>query len=88
MVNGVGGQEQRLCIHPLASVATPAKDLFGSRIVVHGLFEFLDVFGRELGTIDRQRQFCQLAGERERSLIVAVIHSRQRVSTDVEVLVP
>lgn len=53
----------------------------------HALFEFLDVFGRQLRAIHLDRQLVQLGGQRERRLIVGVVHPGERVGANVEALV-
>ena len=54
----------------------------------HRGLQLLDVLRRELRAVDLDRQLVQLAGERERGLVVRVVHARQRVGADVEALVP
>ena len=46
------------------------------------------VFGRQLRPVDLERQLVELAGERERHLVVLVVHRRAGVGADVEGLVP
>src|SRR5262249_43910433 len=52
------------------------------------LHEALLVLGRQLRTVDGQRQLVELAGELERHLVVLVVHRCAGVGADVEGLVP
>src|SRR5215475_6229872 len=73
---------------PRTARRTPRSFLL-ARVVVPLPFldETLLVLGRELRPIDRQRQLVELAGERERHLVLLVVHRRAGVGTDVEGLV-
>ena len=51
-------------------------------------FELLDVLGRQLRAVHLDRQLVELGGQRERRLVVRVVHAGQRVGADVEALVP
>src|SRR5438477_8059646 len=53
-----------------------------------GILEFLDLFLRELRAIHLDGQPVKLSGQRERRLIILIIHASQRVGTDIEALVP
>ena len=52
------------------------------------LLKLLDVFRRQLRSVDRKCHLVELAGELERRLVVSVVHPGQRVGADVEALVP
>jgi hypothetical protein len=54
---------------------------------LHTFLEFFDVVGRELRAIHLDRQLVELGGERERRLIVFVVHTGECVGADVEALV-
>src|SRR5262249_2534019 len=73
---------------PRTARRTPRSFLFARVVVPLALLDetFL-VLGCELRTVDGQRQLVELAGERERHLVVLVGHRRAGVGTDVEGLV-
>jgi hypothetical protein len=52
------------------------------------LLERLDVLGRQLGTIDPDCQLVEFGRQRERRLVVRVIHAGERVGADIQALVP
>ena len=54
----------------------------------HPLFELLDLLRRQLRTVHLDRQLVELGGQRERRLVVGVVHAGERVGADVEALVP
>ena len=58
--------------------------LFARLVVAHRGFEFLDVCGGQLGPVHLDRQLVELAGERERYLVIVVIHPVTSVDADVE----
>src|SRR5262245_31871200 len=65
-----------------------SRYLFARPVVAACGFEFLDVLGRQLRSVDRQREFVNLSGKLERHLVVTIIHRGTGISADVEVLVP
>src|SRR5262247_3553108 len=65
-----------------------SRYLFARPVVAACGFEFLDVLGRQLRSVDRQREFVNLSGKLERHLVVTIIHRGTGISADVKVLVP
>src|SRR3974390_2181439 len=57
-------------------------------IVTFCLLEFLYVLRRQLGLIERERDFAELAGEGERYLIVGIVDRRAGVRTDIKTFIP
>src|SRR5271166_5440797 len=55
---------------------------------LHGLFQLPDVLGRQLRPVDLDRQLVELGCQRERRLVVLVVHAGERVRADVEGFVP
>ena len=64
------------------------RQSIGFRLLPHGRLQLLDVLGRQLRPVDLDRQLVELGGQRERRLVVGVVHAGQRVGADVEALVP
>src|SRR5207248_1415937 len=51
---------------------------------LHALFEFLDVFGRQLRTINLDREFVKLRREWEGHLVISLVHAGKCVRADIE----
>src|SRR5689334_22814482 len=60
----------------------------GLRLLQHGRLESLDIGGRQLRTVDLDRQFIELRSQGEWRLVVGVVHAGKGVGPDIEALVP